>query len=224
VGRQTASGTPNPKRQRTGKRILQISKVPICGQCATWTAPLLRGFRATCTSRYQHPPTILDLSCAPVTGANDHKSGTYRYDFSFIYHFARMADLMVNGHSQIEIPAPPVDPVERLPTPPPPPPDSIVPPPPPESIIPPPPEDPVPPPPAPALAPSTDDVLASVVTKPSKKKAGWGSQAKVVPLSVEELLRKKREADEAAAKVRRILRALHKSPESPRRISDQLFK
>jgi ATP-dependent RNA helicase DDX23/PRP28 len=34
-----------------------------------------------------------------------------------------------------------------------------------------------------------------------KKKAGWGSSAGAKPLSVEELLRKKREADAAASKV-----------------------
>jgi hypothetical protein len=35
-----------------------------------------------------------------------------------------------------------------------------------------------------------------------KKKAGWGNKRSATPLSVEELLRKKKEADEAAAKVR----------------------
>jgi hypothetical protein len=34
-----------------------------------------------------------------------------------------------------------------------------------------------------------------------KKKAGWGNKRSAMPLSVEELLRKKKEADEAAAKV-----------------------
>jgi len=34
-----------------------------------------------------------------------------------------------------------------------------------------------------------------------KKKQGWGTSGTRQPLSVEELLRKKREADEAAAKV-----------------------
>lgn len=35
-----------------------------------------------------------------------------------------------------------------------------------------------------------------------KKKTGWGSQPKAAPLSVEDILRKKREAEEAASKVR----------------------
>ncbi|KAL4893851.1 dead box ATP-dependent rna helicase [Aspergillus ambiguus] len=81
---------------------------------------------------------------------------------------------------------PPPEPVERPPTPPPPPPeDSAAPPPPPDtSAPPPPPEDDQPPAP-----------------EPKKKKAGWGSKRPAAtPLSVEELVRKKREADAAAAK------------------------
>jgi ATP-dependent RNA helicase DDX23/PRP28 len=42
-----------------------------------------------------------------------------------------------------------------------------------------------------------------------KKKAGWGASAAAKPLSVEELLRKKREADAAAAKVGLFLFWLH---------------
>jgi ATP-dependent RNA helicase DDX23/PRP28 len=34
-----------------------------------------------------------------------------------------------------------------------------------------------------------------------KKKTGWGSTPKAAPVSMEELLRKKREAEEAASKV-----------------------
>ena len=77
------------------------------------------------------------------------------------------------------------------PPPPPPPPSSDLPPPPPPS-------DDVPPPPPP---PSSD--LANGSTEPSvkKRKLGWGSGAsKTQPLSIEELLAKKRAADEAAAK------------------------
>ncbi|KAG2420882.1 hypothetical protein HFD88_000496 [Aspergillus terreus] len=82
--------------------------------------------------------------------------------------------------------APPPEPVERPPTPPPPPPeDSAAPPPPPDmSAPPPPPQDELPPAP-----------------EPKKKKLGWGSKRPAAaPLSVEELVRKKREADAAAAK------------------------
>ena len=77
------------------------------------------------------------------------------------------------------------------PPPPPPPTSSDLPPPPPPS-------DDVPPPPPP---PSSD--LANRSTEPSvkKRKLGWGSGAsKTQPLSIEELLAKKRAADEAAAK------------------------
>ena len=77
------------------------------------------------------------------------------------------------------------------PPPPPPPPSSDLPPPPPPS-------DDVPPPPPPR---SSD--LANGSTEPSvkKRKLGWGSGAsKTQPLSIEELLAKKRAADEAAAK------------------------
>ncbi|KAI9724557.1 MAG: mRNA splicing protein prp28 [Candelaria pacifica] len=70
---------------------------------------------------------------------------------------------------------------------PPPPPDVSAPPPPPEEILPPPPPSTEQPPPPPA----PDTV---------KKKAGWGAPAKPGPLSIEEILRKKREADEAASK------------------------
>lgn len=73
--------------------------------------------------------------------------------------------------------------------PPPPPEDAGAPPPPPDvSAPPPPPEDLPPPPPEPQV---------------KKKKVGWGAKRPApTPLSVEELVRKKREADAAAAKVR----------------------
>ncbi|KAL8952420.1 MAG: hypothetical protein Q9222_001655 [Ikaeria aurantiellina] len=72
---------------------------------------------------------------------------------------------------------PPPDPAEQTNLPPPPPPELQAPPPPPEDYIPPPPEE---------------------VQK--KTKQGWGSSTYKQPLSVEEILRKKREADEAASK------------------------
>ncbi|KAL1861141.1 mRNA splicing protein prp28 [Paecilomyces lecythidis] len=108
-----------------------------------------------------------------------------------------MDGIVTSGAAGGPPPAPPADPVERPPTPPPPPPperalppppsDTSAPPPPPDATAPPPPpEDAPPPPPAPAVE--------------KKKKAGWGSQRSTTPLSVEELLRKKREADAAAAK------------------------
>jgi hypothetical protein len=83
------------------------------------------------------------------------------------------------------------------PPPPPPPPDSLAPPPPPNFSAPPPPED-LPPPPPPDLQPSP-----SPNEEPKKKKMGWGGSKGREPLSIEEILKKKREADEAAAKVRR---------------------
>lgn len=94
---------------------------------------------------------------------------------------------MTNGSNGFP-PAPPPDPVERPPTPPPPPPEDLAaPPPPPDVGVPPPPPDDVPP--APPVG-------------AKKKKLGWGAKAPAAtPLSVEELLRKKREADAAAAKV-----------------------
>ncbi|KAJ9300544.1 hypothetical protein DTO271G3_1708 [Paecilomyces variotii] len=115
-----------------------------------------------------------------------------------------MDGIVTSGPAGAPPPAPPEDPIERPPTPPPPPPpehalppppsDASAPPPPPEATAPPPPpEDAPPPPPAP------------VVEK--KKKAGWGSQKSTTPLSVEELLRKKREADAAAAKPKFLSRA-----------------
>jgi ATP-dependent RNA helicase DDX23/PRP28 len=61
------------------------------------------------------------------------------------------------------------------------------PPPPPEISAPPPPPDEVPPPPP--------------AREKKRKRVGWDLQRSATPLSVEDLLRKKREADAAAAKV-----------------------
>ena len=100
-------------------------------------------------------------------------------------------------------PAPPADPIDRPSTPPPPPLDPIPPPPPTDIAAPPPPSDgsfPPPPPPDREVIASTDD-RTDGPPPVKKKKTGWGSQPKATPLSVEELLRKKREADEAASKV-----------------------
>ncbi|PVH85876.1 pre-mRNA-splicing ATP-dependent RNA helicase-like protein prp28 [Cadophora sp. DSE1049] len=96
-----------------------------------------------------------------------------------------------NGDSAI--PPPPVDMNGRLPSPPPPPPDSMAPPPPPSSSAPPPPSDLPPPPPSEALPPPPEE-------PPKKKKAGWGAARDRGPLSIEDILKKKKEADEAAAK------------------------
>lgn len=82
---------------------------------------------------------------------------------------------------------------------PPPPPDLSAPPPPPDPSAPPPPPEDLPPPPPP-IAYDQEDLLGA--GPGIKKKKGWGeASAKRQPLSVEEILRKKREADEAAAKV-----------------------
>ncbi|KAH8676677.1 P-loop containing nucleoside triphosphate hydrolase protein [Tricladium varicosporioides] len=81
----------------------------------------------------------------------------------------------------------------RLPSPPPPPPDAATPPPPPSAFAPPPPEDLPPPPPSESLPPPPEEA-------PKKKKAGWGAPRDRGPLSIEDILRKKKEADEAAAK------------------------
>ncbi|KAK2628255.1 hypothetical protein QTJ16_002901 [Diplocarpon rosae] len=104
-----------------------------------------------------------------------------------------MADLS-NGSL---IPPPPGD------MPPPPPPDSTLPPPPPLSSAPPPPSDlpPPPPPPSESLPPPPEE--------PFKKKKGWGASRDRGPLSIEDILKKKKEADEAAAKVNS---PPHKSP------------
>ena len=88
-------------------------------------------------------------------------------------------------------------------SPPPPPPDLVVtPPPPPEDFLPPPPED-FPPPPEdlPPPPPPSNSQPPPPLAQPRKiKLRKTSSDSK--PLSVEEILRKKKEADEVAAKVR----------------------
>lgn len=85
------------------------------------------------------------------------------------------------------------EPIERPSSPPPPPPEFFAPPPPPEDLPPPPPpsttngQQPPPPPPPPAEI--------------KRKRIGGSVSRDRQPLSVEEILRKKKEADEAAAKV-----------------------
>jgi ATP-dependent RNA helicase DDX23/PRP28 len=110
----------------------------------------------------------------------------------------------MNGVIDGTFPAPPADPLDRPSTPPPPPPLDPIPPPPPTDItVPPPPSDgsfPPPPPPDHEAIASTDG-RTDAPPPVKKKKTGWGSQPKATPLSVEELLRKKREADQAASKV-----------------------
>ncbi|KAL9605095.1 MAG: hypothetical protein Q9219_000029 [cf. Caloplaca sp. 3 TL-2023] len=72
------------------------------------------------------------------------------------------------------------------------------PPPPPELQAPPPPPDEFPPPPPPATADGELSLPSS--QRKSKPKQGWANSKYKKPLSVEEILRKKKEADEAAAK------------------------
>jgi ATP-dependent RNA helicase DDX23/PRP28 len=113
-----------------------------------------------------------------------------------------MNGIVTNGYVDGTFPAPPADPIERPFTPPPPPSDPIPPPPPADLAVPPPPFDgsaPPPPPVEPDVKSTTEDPADAPPVK--KKKTGWASQPKATPLSVEELLRKKREADEAASKV-----------------------
>ncbi len=110
----------------------------------------------------------------------------------------------MNRYNAPHIPTPPSHPLTEVVPPPPLLPDIFAPPPPPDSFEPPPPPDTIAPPPPP---PETDaNISEPPKTLPipvvKKKKTGWGSQPKAAPLSVEELLRKKREAEEAASKVR----------------------
>ncbi|OQD81244.1 hypothetical protein PENANT_c028G07396 [Penicillium antarcticum] len=95
-------------------------------------------------------------------------------------------DGIVTTGSERSPPHPPPEPIQRPPSPPPPPPeDSAAPPPPPDTAAPPPPPDDIPPPPP----------------AETKKKQGWGTKRPAAtPLSVEELIRKKKEADAATAK------------------------
>ncbi len=81
---------------------------------------------------------------------------------------------------------------------PPPPPELAAPPPPPETSAPPPPPEDLPPPP-PSIS---NGELPPPPPEVKKRKAGWGAPPSRQPLSVEEILRKKKEVDEAASKVR----------------------
>lgn len=85
--------------------------------------------------------------------------------------------------------------------PPPPPPSDSIPPPPPENFAPPPPQD-LPPPP-----PSESHPQPPAPPQEPKKKAGWGAPKGRQPLSIEEILQKKKEADQAAAKPKFLSRA-----------------
>ncbi|EHL00364.1 putative Pre-mRNA-splicing ATP-dependent RNA helicase prp28 [Glarea lozoyensis 74030] len=87
--------------------------------------------------------------------------------------------------------APPPPPPES--SAPPPPPETTAPPPPPNGFAPPPPSDLPPPPPTELLPPPPEEPL-------KKKKSGWGAPRDRGPLSIEDILKKKKEADEAAAK------------------------
>ncbi|RAL63138.1 hypothetical protein DID88_004220 [Monilinia fructigena] len=103
-----------------------------------------------------------------------------------------------NGYSNDAVPPPPSDSHGRPPSPPPPPPDSSIPPPPPSSLAP-------PPPPSSDLPPPPPSELQPPPPEPKKKK-GWGAP-KPGPLSIEDILKKKKEADEAAAKPKFISKA-----------------
>ncbi|KAI9369769.1 hypothetical protein BJX61DRAFT_536168 [Aspergillus egyptiacus] len=97
------------------------------------------------------------------------------------YNYYQQSPVNVTDSPSNPPPQPPFDP------PPPPPDESAAPPPPPDISAPPPPPEDLPPPPP--------------VSEVKKKKVGWGAKRPATtPLSVEELVRKKREADAAAAK------------------------
>jgi len=91
----------------------------------------------------------------------------------------------------MDIPPPPPPPSDVI-SPPPPPSDDVPPPPPPSSDLPPPP----PPPPTNGQLDTEEDLQPNL----RKRKLGWGAKLKTQPLSIEELLAKKKAADEAAAK------------------------
>ncbi|KAJ5774122.1 hypothetical protein N7457_009018 [Penicillium paradoxum] len=100
-------------------------------------------------------------------------------------------------------PSPPPPPPEDLAAPPPPP-DSAAPPPPPEDLLapPPPPDSAIPPPPPVDLLPAPPGETKK------KQKLGWGAKRPTTtPLSVEELIRKKKDADAATAKPKFLSRA-----------------
>lgn len=104
-------------------------------------------------------------------------------------------DVLMNGHPNGGAMVPPPDTNGGSTSPPPPPPDMTAPPPPPEVSAPPPPEEFPPPPPSEILPPPP------VTTEGPKKKAGWGAPKGRGPLSIEEILQKKKAANAAAAKV-----------------------
>ncbi|KAJ5669163.1 Pre-mRNA-splicing ATP-dependent RNA helicase prp28 [Penicillium macrosclerotiorum] len=98
-----------------------------------------------------------------------------------------MDGVVTNGSNEAP-PGPPPDPIERPPTPPPPPPEDAA-------------AAPPPPPDAGAPPPPPEDALPAPPEEPKKKKSGWGvKKPAATPLSVEDLIRKKKEADAAAAK------------------------
>lgn len=113
-----------------------------------------------------------------------------------------MAASKVNGHYTNGLPAPPIDPIQRPETPPPPP--TFI-----DTEAPPPPIDQdAPPPPPPTLeAPSKISSESSLKPSLATKRPPISSKPKTTPLSVEELLRKKREADAAASKPKFLSRA-----------------
>jgi ATP-dependent RNA helicase DDX23/PRP28 len=100
----------------------------------------------------------------------------------------------------MDIPPPPPPPSD--PFPPPPPPSDDVPPPPPSDDVPPPPPpaSDLPPPPPPPPTNGSLDTEEDLQPNLRKRKLGWGAKPKTQPLSIEELLAKKKAADEAAAK------------------------
>lgn len=77
--------------------------------------------------------------------------------------------------------------------------DTVPPPPPPEQQAPPPPPEELPPPPPPTA--ETEQPPPPPLQVKKKAKQGWDTPKYKQPLSVEEILRKKRESDEAASKV-----------------------
>ncbi|KAL4913221.1 hypothetical protein BDW62DRAFT_214396 [Aspergillus aurantiobrunneus] len=109
-------------------------------------------------------------------------------------YYQQQSPVNENGSMEPSSTLPPPPPPEDSRAPPPPPEESGAPPPPPDvSAPPPPPEDLPPPPPEPQL---------------KKKKVGWGTKRPATtPLSVEDLVRKKREADAAAAKPKFVSKA-----------------
>ncbi|KAL6230344.1 hypothetical protein BDW75DRAFT_234472 [Aspergillus navahoensis] len=121
------------------------------------------------------PPVTPAPPVAPTPQANPYN------------YYPQQSPISKKGFMESPSTLPPPPPPEDAGAPPPPPEESAAPPPPPDlSAPPPPPEDLPPPPPEPEV---------------KKKKVGWGTKRPATtPLSVEELVRKKREADAAAAR------------------------